>query len=97
MFGSELVPILLFLIVLIYIPRSPRWLAQRNCNNEALAILTRVNGADLVVKAGEERCGSPVFSCCSTAFRSSSSLFRFNTLFMSMPIEYSKTSCSHIQ
>lgn len=44
MFVSEALPILIFLIGLFYVPRSPRWLAMRNRDEEALVTLTRING-----------------------------------------------------
>ena len=46
MFASEMVPIILFGFLLFLIPRSPRWLAENNRNEEAMTVLTRVNGID---------------------------------------------------
>lgn len=51
MFGSGLLPSLLFIILLLNVPESPRWLAQQNRFDEAEDVLTKVNGAD---KAREE-------------------------------------------
>ncbi len=45
MFGSEALPALLLLVLLFFVPESPRWLTKQNRSNEALEILTRVNGA----------------------------------------------------
>ena len=45
MFASELVPILVLLIGLSWIPESPRWLAQRNRKTEAREIFTRIGGS----------------------------------------------------
>ncbi len=45
MFGSEALPALLLLVLLFFVPESPRWLTKQNHSNEALEILTRVNGA----------------------------------------------------
>ncbi len=44
MFASGLLPALLFLVLLLTVPESPRWLAEHGRRNEALAVLTRVNG-----------------------------------------------------
>lgn len=42
MFGSALVPSLLFLSMLPLIPESPRWLVKAGRDGEALAVLTRI-------------------------------------------------------
>ena len=44
MLGSGTLPALLFLIALFFVPESPRWLASRNRNDEAMKILQKVNG-----------------------------------------------------
>lgn len=46
MFASECVPIIFFLIALCFIPRSPRWLVQKDYNKEALKVLTKINGKE---------------------------------------------------
>jgi len=46
MFGSELIPIVLFVILLFLVPESPRWLAQQDRQGEALEVLTRVDGRE---------------------------------------------------
>ena len=51
MFGSEAIPVVLFVIFLTMAPRSPRWLAEKNRYDEALAVLTKINGRQ---KAHEE-------------------------------------------
>jgi SP family xylose:H+ symportor-like MFS transporter len=45
MFGSEALPALLLLVLLFFVPESPRWLTKQNRSGEALEILTRVDGA----------------------------------------------------
>jgi sugar porter (SP) family MFS transporter len=47
MFGSEVVPAILFFIVLFFIPESPRWLAAKSKNREAVAVLAKINGFSL--------------------------------------------------
>lgn len=44
MLGSGTLPALLFLIALFFVPESPRWLASKNRNDEAMKILQKVNG-----------------------------------------------------
>ncbi|MDO6801657.1 sugar porter family MFS transporter [Wenyingzhuangia sp. 1_MG-2023] len=51
MFGSECIPALLFFLLLLIVPYSPRWLVMKNRNEEALSIITKVNGAE---RAAEE-------------------------------------------
>ena len=46
MFGSEALPALLLLVLLFFVPESPRWLTKQNRSDEALAILTRVDGIE---------------------------------------------------
>ena len=44
MFASEAVPAVLFLILLFFVPETPRYMALKNRDGEALRILTRING-----------------------------------------------------
>jgi MFS transporter, SP family, arabinose:H+ symporter len=46
MLGSEIIPALLFMITLFFVPESPRWLAGKGKDNEALNTLNRINGSD---------------------------------------------------
>ena len=54
MFASELPPIVLFLIGLYFLPRSPRWLMQKGREEEALEALSRVDGKENAKKEIEE-------------------------------------------
>ncbi len=46
MFASELVPALVFLALLFFVPRSPRWLVLRGQEAQAEAVLNRINPAE---------------------------------------------------
>ena len=46
MFASAALPSLAFFLALLFVPESPRWLAERAPAAEALAILTRVGGRE---------------------------------------------------
>lgn len=45
MFGSECVPAGLFLLLILLVPETPRYLAMAGKDREALAVLTRINGS----------------------------------------------------
>jgi len=45
MFGSEALPALLLLVLLFFVPESPRWLAKQGRTDEAHAVLSRVDGS----------------------------------------------------
>lgn len=47
MFWSELIPCLLFLILLFFVPKSPRWLAIKGLRSEAFKVLTRIHGEEV--------------------------------------------------
>jgi MFS transporter, SP family, xylose:H+ symportor len=51
MFASEAVPAVVLLALLFFVPETPRFLVTRNQVDEALSILTRVNGPEV---AGDE-------------------------------------------
>ena len=50
MFWSEIVPAVVFFILLFFVPRSPRWLMTKGREEEALNILTRIHGEEIAVK-----------------------------------------------
>jgi len=54
MFGSELIPSLLFLFFIFLIPESPRWLFQKGETNKAVAVLQKLNSEDEVVRVQSE-------------------------------------------
>lgn len=45
MFGSEMIPAALFIILLFFIPESPRWLIKNGQINQGYSILARISGA----------------------------------------------------
>lgn len=45
MFASEILPVVIFVILLAFLPPSPRWLAARGRNKEAFDVLAKVDGA----------------------------------------------------
>ncbi|PWN68431.1 MFS transporter [Chryseobacterium phosphatilyticum] len=47
MFGSGVIPSFIFILLLLTVPESPRWLASQKRNTEALDILTQINGAEI--------------------------------------------------
>jgi len=56
MFGSGVIPALVFLLLLLLVPESPRWLAKQGRDREALDLLTRVGGrAHATVELAEIR------------------------------------------
>ncbi len=45
MLGSEIIPALLFFVMLFLVPESPRWLASKDRTTEAASVLHKINGA----------------------------------------------------
>jgi len=46
MFGSESIPAVLLLVLLFFVPESPRWLTKQDQKTKALKILSKVDGED---------------------------------------------------
>ncbi len=46
MLGIESIPALLYLVLIVFIPESPRWLLMRRQDSRAMAILRKVNGEE---------------------------------------------------
>lgn len=47
MLWSELIPSLSFLILLLFVPKSPRWLALNGAKTEAFSVLKRIHGEEV--------------------------------------------------
>ena len=47
MFASEVIPAVFFLVLLFFVPETPRYLALKNRDEEALRILTKINGSSV--------------------------------------------------
>lgn len=54
MFWSELIPSALFLVLLFFVPRSPRWLALKGKDEEALAVLQKIHKDEHAAKELKE-------------------------------------------
>ena len=54
MLGTEIVPALIWLVLLLGIPESPRWLVQKNRNDEARDVMARLMPADAIEPAIRE-------------------------------------------
>ena len=50
MLGIETLPAILYLVALMFVPESPRWLAMRGRDDEAQAVLARVAGEQQATK-----------------------------------------------
>jgi SP family xylose:H+ symportor-like MFS transporter len=54
MFGSEIIPSILFLIFIFLIPESPRWLFQKGETTKAIAVLQKLNTPEEVAQVQSE-------------------------------------------
>lgn len=54
MFGSQFIPSLLFLIMLIFVPESPRWLVGKERVKESIAVLQKITPPLLVQQEYED-------------------------------------------
>jgi SP family xylose:H+ symportor-like MFS transporter len=54
MFGSEIIPSILFLVFIFLIPESPRWLLQKGKSEQAVAVLEKINAPEDVAKVQSE-------------------------------------------
>ena len=54
MFGFEMIPSGLFILLLFFIPESPRWLIKNNKPQKGFDILTKISGSELAEKEFKE-------------------------------------------
>ncbi len=54
MFGAEMVPCVLFFLLLFLVPESPRWLIKAERSQEGLDILTRISGPEVAQREAAE-------------------------------------------
>jgi SP family xylose:H+ symportor-like MFS transporter len=54
MFGSEIIPSILFLVFIFLIPESPRWLLQKGKSEQAVAVLEKINALEDVAQVQSE-------------------------------------------
>ena len=47
MFGAEMIPCVLFFVLLLFVPESPRWLAKHGHEDRALDLLAKVGGLEV--------------------------------------------------
>ena len=72
MFASEVIPASLFLVFLLFVPETPRYLVIRNNPEKALGVLTKINGPEIANKVlGEIK---------ETIVHKSGKLFSYGTL-----------------
>ena len=54
MFGSEIIPSVLFLVFIFLIPESPRWLFQKGKSTEAIGVLDKLNSPEDAIQVQTE-------------------------------------------
>lgn len=69
MFWSELIPSFIFLALLFFVPKSPRWLILKGRYDEAKHILTRIYGEEEATKKLENIKGAIQKGCIQTLFQ----------------------------
>ncbi|RDY60628.1 sugar porter family MFS transporter [Flagellimonas nanhaiensis] len=54
MFWSELIPCLLFLLLLFFVPKSPRWLMLKKREEASIKVLTSLHGSEQAIEEAKE-------------------------------------------
>ncbi len=54
MFGAETIPALLFIVLLFFVPESPRWLIKAGRDGEGYDVLTRISGVETARRESAE-------------------------------------------
>ena len=53
MLGVEMIPAVLYFLLLFFVPKSPRWLFTKNRNTEGQAVLERLHGPEYAAKESQ--------------------------------------------
>lgn len=72
MFASECIPAILFLVMLFFVPKTPRYLVMTGMEEKALSVLIRVNG--------QEQANKVLLDIKNTLVEKKGNLFAFGTL-----------------
>jgi SP family xylose:H+ symportor-like MFS transporter len=68
MFFSETIPGVIFLVLLLFVPESPRWLVMQHKEEKAFEILSKINGKQIANRVLDEIKGSVSGSASSKLF-----------------------------
>ncbi|TKG93365.1 MFS transporter [Puteibacter caeruleilacunae] len=70
MFWAEAIPATLFFLLMLTVPESPRWLAQKNHKDKVLKILSKIGGKQYAEQEYNSICQNTASKVSKTNFRS---------------------------